>query len=368
MAVALKYLMDECMDKYELKLIAGGSGVYAQTDWVYVAEDIENAGFINGKQLIITTGYFKISGLNIVDFIKTMIDRGESGIILNTGKYIFDEEITPEIRDICDREHFALYTMPCKVYITDLLQDICGRIFVMEKRNYSVSSAVKNAIMMPERKEDYEAELENAGFDESCLYRIICTDRMIQENVYVEIMRGINYHSVEYKNQTLIICEDFEGIIQITEEIACKANCTVGISIAITGVHNIALMYSQAYSAVRAAKIENESVAEYDKIGVMALIFAVKDRNLLENLYKSKLEPLEEYDRGHKLELIETLFYYLKTGGSLSETAKKLFTHRNTIGYRMNKIRELCGNSFDDARDRYDYLTAVYVKKFLEEY
>ena len=66
--------------------------------WVYISEDISTSTFLNGGELIITTGV--TSGERedwLRAFIKELIKRGTCGLILNTGRYIFEEDITDEI-------------------------------------------------------------------------------------------------------------------------------------------------------------------------------------------------------------------------------------------------------------------------------
>lgn len=80
--------------------------------WVYISEDISTSTFLNGGELIITTGV--TSGERedwLRAFIKELIKRGTCGLILNTGRYIFEEDITDEIVRLCYRYSFPL--LPC---------------------------------------------------------------------------------------------------------------------------------------------------------------------------------------------------------------------------------------------------------------
>lgn len=47
--------------------------------------------------------------------------------------------------------------------------------------------------------------------------------------------------------------------------------------------------------------------------------------------------------------LIHTLSVYLETHCQISETAKRLYVHRNTVIYRLEKCEELLGKSLKDA-------------------
>lgn len=53
------------------------------------------------------------------------------------------------------------------------------------------------------------------------------------------------------------------------------------------------------------------------------------------------VKPIREYDTAHNTKLLETLSTYFGTEQNLRETAACMYTHYNTISYRMEKIREL---------------------------
>jgi DNA-binding PucR family transcriptional regulator len=55
------------------------------------------------------------------------------------------------------------------------------------------------------------------------------------------------------------------------------------------------------------------------------------------------LRPLRRYDLRHHGDLERTLVAYLQQGGSISETARRLFLHRNSVFYRLQRIEEVSG-------------------------
>lgn len=67
------------------------------------------------------------------------------------------------------------------------------------------------------------------------------------------------------------------------------------------------------------------------------------------------LSILDEYDRMHHTALRETLSVFLLKQCNILETARAMYVHRNTIKYRISKIRELTGISFEDEQD-FQYL------------
>ena len=83
-------------------------------------------------------------------------------------------------------------------------------------------------------------------------------------------------------------------------------------------------------------------------------------------LYESLLVPLLRYDEQHNAQLAPTLRYYLFHMNSLQETARAMYAHRNTVSYRINKIKEITGADFDDAVVCFDYMLAYYVGDYFK--
>jgi DNA-binding PucR family transcriptional regulator len=85
---------------------------------------------------------------------------------------------------------------------------------------------------------------------------------------------------------------------------------------------------------------------------IAPLIEALRDDPAKAEYYSSLLEPLARYDREHHGDLVRTLDVYLRHGGNATRTANALFLHRNSLRYRLARIRALTGLDLDDADDR----------------
>jgi DNA-binding PucR family transcriptional regulator len=63
----------------------------------------------------------------------------------------------------------------------------------------------------------------------------------------------------------------------------------------------------------------------------------------LERFYSDTVAPLVAYDEQYGTELVGTLEAFLANDGSMATTCEQLFTHRHTIRYRLERIKELTG-------------------------
>ena len=63
----------------------------------------------------------------------------------------------------------------------------------------------------------------------------------------------------------------------------------------------------------------------------------------LERFYSDTIAPLVAYDEQYGTELVRTLETFLDNDGSMAATYKQLYTHRHTIRYRLERVKELTG-------------------------
>ena len=68
--------------------------------------------------------------------------------------------------------------------------------------------------------------------------------------------------------------------------------------------------------------------------------------------FEELIDPLEAHDREHNTDLVRTLKVYFATNANASETADRLFLHRNSVPYRLERIGELTGLDLKDYRVR----------------
>ncbi|HEX2172634.1 MAG TPA: helix-turn-helix domain-containing protein [Dehalococcoidia bacterium] len=100
-------------------------------------------------------------------------------------------------------------------------------------------------------------------------------------------------------------------------------------------------------------------------LGIYRLLFAIRDHTELEAFYDDTLGALVDYDHRHKNELVKTLAAYFAAGSSPGEAAGQLHLHRNTLLYRLNRIRTITGLDLDDPDTRLSLHLALKVGEIL---
>jgi sugar diacid utilization regulator len=116
-------------------------------------------------------------------------------------------------------------------------------------------------------------------------------------------------------------------------------------------------LYRAAQEALLAANVgdaEGRRVLAFEDTGAYRLLLPAmsEDPAELERFYSETVEPLVAYDEQYETELVTTVEAYLENDGNVAATAQQLFTHRHTIRYRLERVRELCGHDVTSTEGR----------------
>jgi len=113
----------------------------------------------------------------------------------------------------------------------------------------------------------------------------------------------------------------------------------------------------EALLAANVAQGSSESGAlAFEETGAYRLLLSAMSENPaeLQRFYSETVEPLVAYDEQYETDLVQTLETFLEADGNVAGTAQRLFTHRHTIYYRLERVRELSGLdvSSSDGREK----------------
>ena len=83
----------------------------------------------------------------------------------------------------------------------------------------------------------------------------------------------------------------------------------------------------------------------FDDTGAYRLLLPAisEDPAELQRFYSETVEPLVAYDEQYETDLVATVEAFLEADGNVAGTAQRMFTHRHTIRYRLERVRELSG-------------------------
>jgi sugar diacid utilization regulator len=102
---------------------------------------------------------------------------------------------------------------------------------------------------------------------------------------------------------------------------------------------------AEALLAANVAVAQGEQMLAFEDTGAYRLLLPAmsEDPAELQRFHEETVAPLVAYDEQYETELVKTLESFLEADGNVAGTAAKLFTHRHTVRYRLERVRELTG-------------------------
>lgn len=147
---------------------------------------------------------------------------------------------------------------------------------------------------------------------------------------------------------------------------------TEALLIGIGGCYPISKLhvsYKQAKEAIKIYLLRKneyrENIIYYDSIKVPAYLITMEEEKR-HDLHKRIIKRIEEYDFEHGSELLWTMKAYFRNNANISKTARQLFIHRNTLLFRLEKIENLLGVSFDNQDDLFMMNMALRLQPYKE--
>ncbi len=142
---------------------------------------------------------------------------------------------------------------------------------------------------------------------------------------------------------------------------------TVGVGNHKNDIINLYESYSQAKRTINvASKLNKEDqVFFFDDLGVYKLLYKI-DKEEKNSFLENSIIPLLKYDKAHNTELLKTLKAYFEENGNLTNVAKKIYIHYNTVHYRLKRIEKITGLSLENPDDKLNLEIALKMLNFTD--
>ncbi|MBT3152174.1 PucR family transcriptional regulator ligand-binding domain-containing protein [Streptomyces sp. CHD11] len=136
---------------------------------------------------------------------------------------------------------------------------------------------------------------------------------------------------------------------------------TLGVSAAVHSADGLRGALEEARHArrVAAARPGRVCAAGHQELASHVLLLPFVPDDVRRAFTARLLDPLREYDRRHRAELISTLAAFLDCDGSWTRCASRLHLHVNTLRYRVGRIEQLTGRDLSRLEDKLDFFLAL---------
>ena len=143
------------------------------------------------------------------------------------------------------------------------------------------------------------------------------------------------------------------------------AKVAIGISTVVDNIKDLARAYKEAQVALDVGKVfeTEKNIISYENLGIGRLIYQLPTtmcEMFLQEVFKKG--SLDSLDR----ETLMTIQSFFENNLNVSETSRKLFVHRNTLVYRLEKIRKLTGLDLREFEHAITFKVALMVQKYLK--
>ncbi len=373
MSVTLKELCQKDNNKYSIKLHCRKDLLDIAVAWVYLLEDIENNDFLRANELVITTGMQIHNQEDMLHLIDILAKRKCCGLILNTGRYVLDAHITDEVCKYADKLRFPLLSMPWRVHIAEIMQDFCMMLSQQALIDNTLALSFENALISPEYSESYIPAITQEGYDKNGDYCVVAVTSKksaeITKKHFLTFLHKCNI--INHNGYTILVLYNnqiasFKKLIENDSEKLTDYVNHMGIGSVVNNLVDLHKSYKQAIFSYKIALANKTDVQSFSELGLFRIFYETEDISILENIAKNTLSSIIAYDNMHNSEYFETLKTYLNHSSSILETAVIMNTHRNTINYRMRKIREILGKDLDDPQYVFNLMLAYKITEYLK--
>ena len=384
MSITVSKLCANAQANYVMKLVGGKEGLGNYVRWVHLVENADVSPFLHGNEMVFMTGVGINDEGHLLRFVEELIEKRCSALVINTGKYI--KSIPQSVKDCCDINSLPLFTVPWEVKLIDITYDFCHRIVTGEEIETALATALRNLIFSPENEAGYKSTLERRSYFPSSDYCVgICGfsktelgDDELKKAATSAMQKVLNtsgrQFSFFFQDKNLVtVCpdckeEDVRKIISTFDTIFNSgmegATLICGISPSKQGYAAISDGYRKAVMALKVATLHGESCVGYSDMGIYKLLVHIKDTSVLHEIYDETLGTLEEFDSANGTDYMETLKCYLENDSSVQEVARITFVHRNTVNYKLRRIKEILGCELN-YEDKLRLMLSFFIKEFL---
>lgn len=360
-----------------LKLKAGENGLEQSVRWIYFADCLQCVkseyrieSYIHGGEFVVLTNpSVTDDSRKLLELIRQMYEHGITALGINEG------QVSEELMRYCEEKNLPLFELSEKYPLIDLSQIICRKL-VLEENDRNAAEQLFSSILDAEHLSrervmaqarylniDLEGSFFVAEFafasentesgweDDDSLAAGRNVKRMlraefssfIKQDILILPQAGSILALIPDREETeSCIKEIFSGIVDRAQR-EYGLDLRIGVGNSKAYLDEIKKSRNESSAALRAAEVSGlkGKIFFYRDQGIYTLLSHVDDIRILDTYVEEKLGKLLQADELNDGKLSETLENYLNCSCNAKKTAEEMFFHRNTLNYRLKKIREI---------------------------
>lgn len=377
-AVELIDLYSDIRTRYNVKLHTS-SCFGKKIGWVHIVESELFAQFLHGNELIFTSGVQYTTEEWLKEFVDMIYDKHAGGLILGLPE---GRNFSKEIIEYCNKLQFPLFSASWDTPYIDVMRRFSEILLQNEKKETNLVSALKNAIYYPNNLELYVKDFESNGFFQGmsfCTFVMSCHTYHTEggNKALAEMKEDLRYFlkkTVLYEeNDILIVLAVGDQISLLNKGIRarCKRddNVYAGAGVTVTSIEEIHKSYKSAKTAYQLTKTTiPRNFLTYEELGIYQLLTDYSEKTIYPNFVEETLGKLIDYDKKNQTDYMHILETYFENECSIICTSKALYCHKNTLSYKIGKIREILGYDMLLNENRMKIMISLRILRLDREY
>ena len=255
-------------------------------------------------------------------------------------------------------------------------------LLVAYKERYDKDNFIKNLLLDNLLLVDIYSRAKKLHIENNVSRIVYLIETNIDKEMnVVEIVRGIfpaktkDFVTAVDEHSIILVKElrdkeatdEIDRIAKVIEEtLNTETNSKVYISsgTVVGDLKDVSRSYKEAKMALEVGKIfeTDKYIVNYEKLGIGRLIYQLPitlcEMFLSEVFRKGSIDSLDQ-------ETLFTIQKFFENNLNVSETSRKLFVHRNTLVYRLEKIKKLTGLDLREFDHAIVFKVALMVRKYL---
>ena len=415
--------MFQCKDLLSLttmsqaKVIAGLGGMEKGIRWSYKAENINFEKWVRGKELLIVSSpVTQRKNFDLYKTIEKAIELNMSCALLLIGEN-YVTQIDKKVIDLAENNDFPLFTMPWDVPLLDFFEELGHAISYLDDRKDIEDSLLAEIIFGNcINTSSIEHKCRQMGYDLGVLEQVfvlhLCeqtsketynrpkynddepSDEYTRKNQRItndqirSYAQTLKEYFTECNYPAIVSCygdriigfmrncaDDRKKIIEIFERFdkflqndLNEIEYTLNIGETCENISKLQKSFhetSKTNSVLEHINRKNEIVF-YDEIGFYRMLMSYENTAPMQRFANEVLNPIIQYEKKAHTQLMETMWAYFECDCNLQRTADKLFSHKNTVKYRLQRVEQLTGKSFTNRYQSQELYNALMIYYFLE--
>ena len=167
----------------------------------------------------------------------------------------------------------------------------------------------------------------------------------------------------------LVVGNTENEVIEVSREMCQKdKNIYMGIGTTVRNMNEISKSYHRAVTAYTLTQNPiRKNVVSYNEIGIYKLLTDRKEEEIYPEYVEETLGKLIKYDQENGTDYLKILRVFFENECSIINTARSLYCHKNTMTYKINKIKEILGYEILDNENRMQIMIAIHIMQLEAE-